>query len=108
MKYKTSELRGPKLNCAVAKALGLDYKIGAYLDVFTPQGEGRYEIEFRPCAHWEDCGPLIRQFKIDHITWHDNICEVSTVDDIYSWGEDELEAICRVVVKTKFGDEVEL
>lgn len=109
MKHKVSELSGPVLNCAVAKALDLDYRVGPYLDVFTPQGDRCYEIKFRPCTHWEDCGPLIQEFKINHITRvEENLCEVSSDDEVYSWGKDELEAICRVVVKTVFGHEVEL
>lgn len=109
-KYKTSELTGLLLDEAVVKALGFDYKV--YISELCSQVyllERGYAVAlFRPSLLWCDCGPLIGKFKIDHITWLDTICEVSTVDEVYSWGKDELEAICRVAVKTKFGEEVEL
>lgn len=94
MKHKVSELSGTELDYAVAKVVRrrYDYNIGRY----------------HPTVDWSDCGPLISEFKIDHISRSSGICEVSTENEVYAWGSNELEAICRVVVKTVCGDEVEL
>lgn len=95
MKHKVSQLSGLLLDEAVAKVVGhmRDYRMGYY----------------HPTVEWEECGPLISRFKINRITWvNENLCEVSTENEARSRGKNELEAICRVVVKTVCGVEIEL
>lgn len=111
MKHRVSELSGKLLNCAVAKALDLDHKIGPYLDVFTPQGDRCYEIKFSPSTDWKDCGPLIDKFDVQLHTSINRIngrIYVASIGPYNGQAFTQLRAICRAVVMSEIGNEVEL
>ena len=105
-KIKTIELVGSQLNAAVAKALGLEYKV--YFDGSVNVFNGEDFREFNPATNSKHCFKLIKQFRV-------NLCS-RTIPRIKDWqcdisGQymasdvDPLVAVCRCVVLSILGDE---
>lgn len=112
---KTSELIGAELNCWVAQADGetvyhyTDLILGKYYtkDIYTP-------IPYSPSTNWQQGGPLIEKYKLDvFFTWKASRWDALISDDpscSYRYrgeGETPLIAVCRCIVASKYGDEVE-
>lgn len=116
-KHKTSELTGPLLDWVVGLAERLNPGmfnpgVGASCVV----GEDNHKRFYGPRLMWVDTGPLIDKYEIaltpdlggDHWTaWATNPDDES---DTRHMGEGKTAqiAICRAVVRSVFGDEVEL
>jgi hypothetical protein len=115
------ELDGPALDWAVAQAAGIKVQIE------SPQHQNlarayrvtsRGLIPFRPSTDWAHAGPLLREYQValnPEAHYGDEGTETSErwIANIYYSGGDqytteparnELVALCRAVVVTKFGD----
>lgn len=117
-KHKTELLTGDLLNLVVAKALGYTENFPCYEEngksVFLIH-EMSYEScfpVFNPSEKWEQCGQLIERFKIESEYINDSAWCISLWNKdgkrIAVKDKDLKTAICRCVVKSVFGDEVEL
>lgn len=115
--YKTSELTGDLLNRAVAKAI--DYKIDDWIkDAGIAYHFGKLLImgsggkEFNPVDNWGQCGQLVDKFDINVKTRRfgefkkDYQCDI--FGNFHSVADDRKTAVCRCVVTSVFGDEVDL
>ncbi|MFJ3109947.1 phage protein NinX family protein [Pseudomonas putida] len=121
--FHINQLDGPALDWAVAQAAAIPVKIlpAAPNDVVrahwvTPHGFG----SFRPSSDWSDAGPLLREFQVAlYPEAHDGRegTEMSErwVANVYYEGglqyttepcRNELIALCRAIVVTKFGETV--
>ncbi|BET97319.1 phage protein NinX family protein [Xenorhabdus taiwanensis] len=111
MKIKTSKLTGQALDWAVALAQGWQ-KMADYNGYSTPNGVVLVS-EYAPSWDWEVCGRLIEEFTMDLS------CEIETTGTIWSakeyyysngwsYAETPQIAICRAVVSSKLGDEVDI
>ncbi|WP_181393598.1 phage protein NinX family protein [Pectobacterium carotovorum] len=112
MKVKTSELRGDALDWATAKAEGLRLAI-IDSEAMNITADGRVFHHVRFTEYWDICGPLIEKYWVD-------LFQEGT-DDNFIWyaktphlmgesecGETPQIAICRAVVASLLGDEIEL
>ncbi|MBM5458736.1 DUF2591 family protein [Pseudomonas sp. P66] len=118
-----NDLDGPALDWAVAKAAGIDIKIVppvhkevARIFCVTPHGFG----SFRPSSDWADAGPLLREFQVAltpeaHYGAEGTETSERWIANIYyAAGEqyttepcrNELVALCRAIVVTKFGETI--
>lgn len=97
MKFKTSELTGYNLNQAVAAAIQMD-------------AESAATTFYNPEQDWAQCGELIDKFNISLKSHSDDRRYFATSDEseITSAGDTPQQAICRCVVASVYGDEVEL
>lgn len=119
MKVKVSELVGVQLDLAVALALGAsitrpqDAQIclnGEHM--LCGEKNKRYSrYVYSPSTNWEQCGSLIEAFDLtlNRVTPANEHWK-SSPHNSWSSGIDKnpMIAICRAVVATKIGDEVEL
>lgn len=117
--HKTNELTGDLLNRAVAKALGWKIKYCSRFEhdvYFSNNAEMIMSVHnYNPVENWQQCGQLIERFKID-IFWTDyakNVeCNIYENENLKCTAVtdaiDIKTAICRCVVQSVFGDEVEL
>ncbi len=126
MKIKTSELTGPALDWAVAKAKGwVNYPTDSVEQgmwwhtnpAIAPLGNDYYKVhrsDWNPSANWEQGGPIIEREKIgvmrgragDREFW---IAEVGYADDyLQCSGPTSLIAAMRCYVMSKLGDEIEV
>ncbi|WP_426576736.1 phage protein NinX family protein [Xenorhabdus stockiae] len=103
MKIKTSELTGKALDWAVALSDGWDINFLIGMPKMIPE----YSTD------WDLCGQLIDDYSIDLS------CEIETTGTTWSakeyyysngwsYAETPQIAICRAVVSSKLGDEVEI
>lgn len=132
MKVKTAELSGLQLDVAVALAIGgkLERPHDAQIllnGMHQLCGEvnkkwSRYV--FSPSTDWGQCGPLIDQFKLSLYLHSEYEINGEGVYDVYEAGcstdwfvdattpdpvsTDPKVAICRAVVASKLGDEVDI
>lgn len=118
-----NDLDGPALDWAVAMVVGRNMQIlpaqlqnvrRAYW--VTPAGLAA----FRPSSDWSDAGPMLRQFQValtPEAHFGDEGTEMSErwiADIYYEAGEhyttelcrNELVALCRAIVVTKFGETI--
>lgn len=106
MKVKVSELSGAALDFAVAKATDHDLR-----QMF---GCNSYNELFKPSSDWAQCGPLIDRYSV-----HVNPPFCGSVASAYvetgtfggakgCTGKTTLEAICRSLVLSLIGDEVDV
>lgn len=107
MKTKTSELLGPALNWAVARADGYDEEWLAR-QLKNPNPYTRCIPEFS--TDWDEGGLIIEREGLSVI--HDECAEehwvAQTTHDIYGDGPTPLIAAMRCFVASKLGDEVEI
>jgi len=114
---KTSELIGPALDWAVAKAKGLtvDNLLGGAVWAWTKDAltdEDETICVFNPSADWSQGGPIIERESItispceDMETWVAVATFKQGVED--QFGPTPLIAAMRCYVASKFGDEVEI
>ncbi|QDX29524.1 phage protein NinX family protein [Dickeya poaceiphila] len=130
MKVKTSELSGAALDWAVATADGheikydpMDFGIGANGGYWIWGDElsdpklkiGSFDkMGYSPSTHWKECAPLIEKYGI----WlsddedENRLTHIASihphVDNAIQRGETQLIAICRAVVASVLGEEVEV
>jgi hypothetical protein len=132
MNYKTSELAGPQLDQAVAKACGymydkaIDKEVVNALDGSRPMAffsfcsaviDGRIR-KFSPSSDWADGGPIIEKEGISVMRDADDVqkswCACfrfwfqGGLDTPWAEGPTQLIAAMRCFVARKFGEEVEL
>lgn len=116
VKVKTAELTGLALDWSVAKATGINAEISYKHD---PENHNEEPCEifdndtvdaFSPSTDWSQGGPLIDE----HDVWlsdYDGACVASCEPHFGRFiqeGNTNLIAICRAVVATKLGEEVEV
>lgn len=119
---KVEELEGALLDLWVARAEGYEAKIVGELgnahDEFCMIAGRR---PFMPSTDWSDGGPLIYKYALAiqpdcHMDEKDKSPGIWYADDWDSvhatkyseiTGRSPLEVICRAVVRSKFGDEIE-
>ena len=125
MKVKVSELVGVQLDLAVALAIGgkitrpQDAQIclnGEHM-LCGEKNKRHSRYVYSPSTNWEQCGSLIEFFRAG-LDW--NTCNIDedyddepwfacvSKTDVTQYGPTPLIAICRAVVESKYGDEVEL
>lgn len=111
MKYKVNELTGDNLNHAVALAQKWSKSTKFGVPIYTDENGTNTEYckGYDPEHNWTQCGELIDKFRID-LSHENNKVIAKTYD--YEWikavGITAQQAICRCVVDSVFGDEVEL
>lgn len=115
------ELDGPALDWAVAQAAGINVQIVSpqYQNLARAyRATSRGFVPFRPSTDWTHAGPLLREYQValtPESHYGDEGTETSerwTANIYYSGGDqytteparNELIALCRAVVVTKFGD----
>lgn len=94
---KTSELTGALLDYWVAKAEGWDGSRAAFC---AP-------ADYAPSINWAQGGPLIDKYEID-LTYseHQPGKRIAWNGPTHAFGDTPLQAVCRAVVRAKFGAEV--
>lgn len=123
MKIKTSELTGPALDYAVAKANAwVDYPIDSVergeiwhtQPAKAPFGMMLRKTAFRPSTNWAQGGPIIEREKMD-ISHHEGLWGANWIrqlgedgDGYRAYGPTPLIAAMRCYVASKLGDEVEI
>jgi len=119
MKFKTSELTGDNLKRVVASALGWSKSIKHGYDVYIDENETNtyFLIQWNPEKDWAQCGELIDKFFIEIKHYPDSyeypcgafmLSENRTSLIAEQYGETAQQAVCRCVVASVYGDEVEL
>lgn len=117
---KTSELTGALLDYWVARAEGVTVErlllplAKSNLKICYVQPPGLLSGIFAPSSNWVQGGPLIEKYKIQIEAPRDYKINVTNwyagVDggemSLFANGDTPLQAVCRVVVASKFGDEV--
>lgn len=102
---KVSELEWDRLDYWVAKAQGWTEKLNGWLD-----GEGAWHNKscWDPSEDWQDCGPLIEKYIQNIEMLWDGRWEAISQADLNGYiGDTPQEAICRAVVASVYGDEVD-
>jgi hypothetical protein len=107
---KTPELTGALLDYWVARAEGLiarDFIDGNRV-WYTPDGEAVINSkDWSPSNNWAHGGPLVGKYKM-YVEWDaDGYWVAATNTGKQVQAPAPLQAICRAVVRAKFGDEVE-
>lgn len=113
MKVKTSELTGAALDWAVAKAVYGDAKyllkpmMSKVPYVFMTKEDGR-EIRVSYSTNWAHSGPLIQSnlYRVEELGY--DLWEAEAVGAKPQRGQSALIAICRAVVASKIGEEVDI
>jgi len=109
---KVSELEGAKLDYWVAKALNWGEREGTWWSENIPLYRCRGTIaELSPSRTWAACGPLIQECKVEIVPWNEEApfiacvasCDKQRCDQV---GESPLEAACRAIVASVYGEEV--
>jgi len=116
MKHKTSELTGENLNHAVALAQkwskSTKFGVPIYIDENGTNTE--YCKGYDPEHNWAQCGELVDKFNISQTFEEDDLWSAwitpndRSNGDIASYASTSKQAICRCVVASVYGDEVEL
>lgn len=124
MKIKTEDLEGIQLDVAVAIALGGEvtrpqdgqvYLNGMH-QLCGEKNKRHSRYVFSPSTDWNQCGSLIEFFSLKLEPVGTQGWQASTKLDSPGWcaryddwiGETALIAVCRAVVASKIGDEVDL
>lgn len=111
MKVKTAELSGRALDWAVGKSIGTN--IGVTIGGLVKEIVSHNPIEmslWQPTNDWSICGPLIAQYGVwlsDKDGAFTASCKPHFDIAIYD-AETPQIAICRAVVASKLGDEVDI
>ena len=127
MKIKTSELIGPALDWAVAKALGIlrsdtiqMYAGGPYVEGLLPSGycpvaESAFDIPLHKIKYstdWSQGGPIIERERLNLSPTSTDIWDCwpdfGMSDELWQRGPTPLVAAMRCFVASKLGDEVEV
>lgn len=115
MKIKTSELTGAALDFAVAKCCLTEKDNGLRLSKNgKPTVSGDLVIPYQPSLNWAQGGPLRDKYRIDVMDFSegaDTLVAASIYTDagvINKDGPTALIAICRAIVASKLGEEVEV
>ena len=108
MKIRVSELAGAKLDYWVAKAEGEEPALtsgGMPVCVIKVKPA---EWTYSPSTLWEQGGPLVEKHRVS-VSWFDfGNAWISTDKKCkVQLGQTPLEAICRAVVSSVYGEEVE-
>ena len=116
--HKVSELNGPLLDAAVAKAHGWPFRIACQPTILmTPVDcwilrDGKTDFEWAPSSNWAHGGPIIER---EHIAlefldgeWHAWSPGPLSGDGADSTGPTATIAAMRAFVANKFGETVEL
>lgn len=117
-RLKTSDLTGPALDYAVAKADGRNPNVvinprdAPYVNIENPPGSGFFLLGWNPSVNWKLAGPIIEQARINtkhelpggH--WSAYIC--FEPPRVYGSGPTLLIAAMRCYVALKLGDEVDI
>ncbi|QZN97811.1 phage protein NinX family protein [Symbiopectobacterium purcellii] len=108
MKVKTSELTEKALDWAVAKAIGQKVDDDGDNGFLWLREGAEWEL-WNPSYDWEQCGPLIEKFHVDVNYFKDGDCVAQPYGSPkYMDHIDPKIAICRAVVASVLGDEIEL
>lgn len=134
MKHRTAELEGALLDAAVAKAEGLQWRIGrsdyyekrlvCYVDAQHETRDDRSSC-YGPTSYWDQGGPIIERERISLIAPDDRPEQLADplldwMAEIERWDDNEDETISeangktpliaamRAYVASKFGEEIEL
>lgn len=123
---KTSELIGPALDWAVAKALGHQLARDALLDGSTMRGwwisglaadpnKWMHLSNYPPSTNWSQGGPIVEKESISIVRQGDGPEWVASVYDyeaddwhLHTEGPTPLIAAMRCYVASKLGDEVDI
>lgn len=112
MKVKTSDLKGKPLDWAVAIA---EYgKCRIYeKEIYISNWLGIYRIYFSPSVKWDQCGPLIDKYELNLVGCDGDWSCVKTwigpeIYEHYPDGDTPQIAICRAIVASVLGDEVDI
>lgn len=116
MRKQVSELEGPALDYAVAKAVGHSVTYGQWgpdhYGAIIPQPVHLFPdqtVPFKPSTDWRKGGPLIDEYNIEIMrAGHDVWAKVAGLRDAACDGRTALEATCRAVVKHMLGDTVDI
>jgi hypothetical protein len=101
---QTKNLTGVMLDYWVARALGRAAKLR---DNCCHVRISSQWVAFRPSTNWAECGPLVEEFRLDINNYHDAAWVATYFETgIEESGHTPQEAICRCVVKGRFGDVV--
>lgn len=107
MKLKTSDLTGPALDWAVAKA-EVQEPVGSFLDGVVAHPDYN---KFYPSTNWLQGGPIIERERISISTeengWSANICAPRYGLSL-GFGPTPLIAAMRCYVASKLGDTVDI
>ena len=125
---KTADLTGATLSYWVARARKLEGAriVGEHCEYDVPQNTDSptatntgYRVlgtVYAPREDWNDCGPLIEEFGVeldrmptdqDEMLWQASPAHVPDVKSLFWYDADVKVAICRAVVASVFGEEVE-
>lgn len=118
MKIKTSELTGPALDWAVAKAAGVAVRVERdnllYQIWRKGQRKSPYSMGYTPSTDWAQGGPIIEREFITIDQKERSICacidapEGHELNDIWANGPTPLIAAMRCYVASKMGEVVEI
>lgn len=120
MKHKTADLTGPRLDAAVARALGLYPTPGhndeesIFADGGACLGTGAGDLRrFAPSIDWFEGGPIIQIEMIQLMPWKPQLAHIAswtakTLDGQQCHAHTPLVAAMRAYVASKLGEEVEL
>lgn len=120
MKVKTSELNGPALDLAVAKATDADdisiTEFGTICCIYELAcGSGCWTSNYQPSTCWSDGGHLVSKYRMDFCCEHPEtigaaLCDENGlyIDDRMMFGKSHLVAACRAIVAAKLGDEIDV
>lgn len=122
MNVKTSELTGAVLDWAVAKVEGVayvkNYIVTTERNLIGELLSSSSVSNYMPSTSWSQGGPLVDKFNVDFSTQgvdEDGSQLIdATVQDFESmqcWaaeGDTRLQAMCRAIVLSKLGDEVDV
>lgn len=109
MKVKTSELSGAALDWAVAKATGYDVVISSKKGIWKGALLTAPLVKYSPSTDWNQCGPLLKEHYVNIKVrrsgeWAANV----ETEMMFYIGYTPQIAICRAVVASLLGDEIEL
>lgn len=113
---KTSELTGDKLDYWVAKAQGWVHRVttehmakrGFDEPFYWRIPSKGFCSQYHPSANWQQCGELIEKFDIE-LVYHprsSGFRSRSGISGPFFHGSTPQEAICRAVVASVYGEEV--
>ena len=125
---KVEDLEGAELDCFVATAIGLEAEVtegfpGSKSVACWVHDEdhedgiktGTFNPDFRPSKRWQDGGPLIEEYIKGFRTGGtvaDEGVRYAVIDgpmgDLKQPGNNYLEATCRAIVASVYGNEVEV
>lgn len=124
VKIKTGELSGAALDWAVAKVLKLNAFVNFDKEVVLPYEniDDDTDYVYSPSDNWSQCGPLIYKYRIyvrPRSDWSvasiQHLPKGKEVDGfykegyhLYADGPTPQVAICRVVVASELGSEVDV